>query len=309
MYSIEFRRAILKLYQYFNSMRKVSKCMNVSIASISRWNNRLEPKTRIRIKSKTSEALRAFVVHLAVSKVCLTCKQISTIVATDFGFSISRQLVHVILKSSNVSFKRIRTRGISKTKESKTQEFLKNYNDIHQDTLVVSIDESGFNQKSHCTYGYAFKGTKAIVNHATSKESRHVSLLLSISNKGDKYFLLTDDNVNGDCFAAFIKKLPYPSNTILLLDNCSIHKTKMVKEVAMLKGYILMFIPPYSPEFNPIELVFGFIKNKYYRSRLEEGSLKIIDVVNSITSKISKYLIKNCFDHVLKTFIKPFKNK
>ena len=308
MYSIEYRKAILKLYQYFKSMRKVSKCMNVSIASISRWNNRLEPKTRIRNKSKASEALRVFVVHLAVSKVCLTCKQISTIVATEFGFSISRQLIHVILKSSGVTFKRIRTRGISKTKESKTQDFLNNYNELSKDTLVVSIDESGFNQKSHCTYGYAYKGNKAIINHATSKESRHISLILAISNKGGKHFLLTDDSVNGDCFATFIKRLPYPPKTILLLDNCSIHKTKIVNEAVKVKGYNLMFIPPYSPEFNPIELVFGFIKNKYYRSRLEEGSLKMINVINSITSKISTCLIKNCFNHVLKTYIKPIKD-
>ena len=148
MYSIEYRKAILKLYQYFKSMRKVSKCMNVSIASISRWNNRLEPKTRIRNKSKASEALRVFVVHLAVSKVCLTCKQISTIVATEFGFSISRQLIHVILKSSGVTFKRIRTRGISKTKESKTQDLyllmkvvLIKSHIVHMDMLIKEIKQ------------------------------------------------------------------------------------------------------------------------------------------------------------------------
>ena len=88
MYPLEYRKAVLKLYQYFESMRKVSKCMNVSISSISRWCNRIDPKIRKRNKPKTSEALRAFIVHLAISKVCLTCNQISQLVVEQFGFSI-----------------------------------------------------------------------------------------------------------------------------------------------------------------------------------------------------------------------------
>ena len=43
----------------------------------------------------------------------------------------------------------------------------------------------------------------------------------------------------------------------ILLDNAAIHKTPSVRAACQDKGYRLLFTPPYSPEFNPIEMVFG----------------------------------------------------
>ena len=54
------------------------------------------------------------------------------------------------------------------------------------------------------------------------------------------------------------KMNPYPQDkSILILDNCAIHKTRVLREIVEGFGCVLLFLPPYSPDFNPIEESFS----------------------------------------------------
>ncbi len=67
-------------------------------------------------------------------------------------------------------------------------------------------------------------------------------------------------------FAAFLRGLDYVAGTRIVLDNASIHKTRAVRQYATTRGWRLAFIPPYSPDFNAIENVFGIVKSKLRNS-------------------------------------------
>jgi transposase len=55
---------------------------------------------------------------------------------------------------------------------------------------------------------------------------------------------------------------PYPQDkSILILDNCAIHKTRALREIMEGLGHVLLFLPPYSPDFNPIEESFSCVKH------------------------------------------------
>jgi hypothetical protein len=71
--------------------------------------------------------------------------------------------------------------------------------------------------------------------------------------------------VNGNQFASFIMSLPYPSGTVVLLDNARIHRTTAVQQAVTQKGYVALFIPPYCPDANPIENMFGVLKHHVRR--------------------------------------------
>jgi len=64
-----------------------------------------------------------------------------------------------------------------------------------------------------------------------------------------------------------------------------------------------MFTPPYSPEFNPIELVFGIIKSRYYKERLLSSFSSIIRSVYDITTNVNKYCLMSSFKHVEQHFV------
>jgi transposase len=78
----------------------------------------------------------------------------------------------------------------------------------------------------------------------------------------------TTGTVNSDKFIDFIRgqlvpnMQPFPGdNSILILDNCSIHHTHEVQQLLGSLGVLLFFLPPYSPDYNPIEELFSYLKH------------------------------------------------
>ena len=61
-------------------------------------------------------------------------------------------------------------------------------------------------------------------------------------------------------FLEFLQTLNLPENTILLLDNVSFHHTQEVKTYIKSRKWDLLYVPPYSPQFNPIENIFSSVK-------------------------------------------------
>jgi transposase len=61
---------------------------------------------------------------------------------------------------------------------------------------------------------------------------------------------------------------PYPGdNSVLVLDNASIHSKEALAEIADEAGIVIEYLPPYSPDFNPIEKIWGRAKNYMRRQR------------------------------------------
>ena len=305
MYSLEVRKMALKVYDHFKSLRKVSKILGISPASLSRWNKNLRPKDRTSKCSKMTDALKSFIIFNVLQNPLLTTIDLVQMIFESFQVKISRQLVHLILKKENITYKRIRIRGVSKKKEELTTEFIVKYKEcISSNKNIVSIDESGFDQRGKRTYGYSLMGTKAIVSQSLCTQSFRYNLIYAISRKDGKHtFELTTEKVKGIHFANFINQLQFPNGTVIMLDNASIHKTKEFRDAIIKKGYSTLYTPPYSPEFNPIELVFGNFKNTFYKARLIEKSFNTKAVVESIVSQDHSLLIQKCFSHVEKKYI------
>lgn len=299
MYPIAFREAAMRLYNFHGSLRKTAIALKVSIASLSRWHKNIEPKKRIRRPIKLTDAIVQFIAFYTSNNVSTTCLKIKVEVERAFDVKISKQLAHLALKKSGYTFKRIRKRGESKNKHTLYKSFQEKFLQAVKDhKMVVAIDESGFDHQPFPIYGYSLKGQQAILNYKPLNDRKRYSLIMATSCDGKKYYNITDSSVNGTVFSEFILNLPFPTNSVILLDNASIHKTKVFQATALKKGYSVLFIPPYSPECNPIELVFGIIKNKYYKSRYCEHSLPIHTVVQDCVNEIETQTVTRCFKHV-----------
>ena len=297
MYSIEFRKVVLQLYDYFQSMRKTAEALKISISSISRWTKNICPKQRTRRCIKTSDALVAFIKNIISSRPATSCPEIVAEINKVFGFLVSKQLVHLILQRLGFSFKRIRKRGKSKKKPEILATFIEYIKNLPSDTNIVAIDESGFNHFPSPIYGYSLKGQPAIVEFVPSNDRVRYSLLMAISKTGQIEYSISSQNVTGDIYNKFIDKLQCSHGSILLMDNASIHKTKILKEIITEKNLNICYTPPYSPEFNPIELVFGIIKQKFYKQRYT-GYTSIIESIKDCIASLTAEVIKNCFAHV-----------
>lgn len=74
---------------------------------------------------------------------------------------------------------------------------------------------------------------------------------------------LIDGPMNGSAFLAYVEQVLVPALTpgdVVVLDNLSAHKIPGVREAIEAAGAILLYLPPYSPDFNPIEQLFAKLK-------------------------------------------------
>ena len=76
---------------------------------------------------------------------------------------------------------------------------------------------------------------------------------------------LFTSTINTDIFLRWIEKdliNKIPKNTVFVMDNASFHKSTKIKLILEQNGHTLEFLPPYSPDLNPIEQTFALIKRK-----------------------------------------------
>ena len=72
-----------------------------------------------------------------------------------------------------------------------------------------------------------------------------------------------DGPINGELFLAYVQQVLVPTlrpGDIVIMDNLRSHKVAGVREAIEAAGATLMFIPPYSPDLNPIEMAFAKLK-------------------------------------------------
>ena len=75
--------------------------------------------------------------------------------------------------------------------------------------------------------------------------------------------MVLDGPINGDWFEAYVRQVLVPDlgrGDVVIMDNLSSHKRASVREAIEAAGARLMFLPPYSPDFNPIEKAFARLK-------------------------------------------------
>ena len=124
---------------------------------------------------------------------------------------------------------------------------------------LSTTDEMYASQKVIPTHVYSPIGEKGVLtNRLETKSWKQNSLIQSIASNGSKYHEIVQGTVNRSRFQEYVEHLPYPEGTYILLDNCQIHKK--LNETFEQRGYIPVFLPPYSPEFQPVE--FAFFKNQ-----------------------------------------------
>ena len=134
----------------------------------------------------------------------------------------------------------------------------------------IWVDETGSDKRNALRkYAYSLRGVTPI-NHCLYTSGRRISAISAISTRGVEDVYLAEGGVNGDTFCDFIEKCLLPvlmpfngSNprSIVVIDNASIHHIDEVVQLVSSVGALLWFLPPYSPDLNPIEPVFSQVKS------------------------------------------------
>lgn len=140
--------------------------------------------------------------------------------------------------------------------------------EIDLDNLIF-IDESGTKLGETSDYAYAQSGQR--VSSAEPKnKGNNISIISAIGLSGVIAAMFCSCTFDSRAFECFIERHLLPSlrpGHILILDNVSFHKSNAIKESLNRLGVRIVFLPPYSPELNPIENMWSKIKS-YLRSKM-----------------------------------------
>jgi len=125
------------------------------------------------------------------------------------------------------------------------------------------------------------------------------TLIAALGIEGVRCSTLVDGAVNADVFEAFAEQVLVPAlrpGDVVVLDNLSSHKRARTRELIEAAGAELVFLPPYSPDLNPIEMVFSKIKHRL-RSLACRTVEKLWSSMRSVLDEVTASDATNCFRH------------
>ena len=140
---------------------------------------------------------------------------------------------------------------------------------------LVFVDECGTNTSLSPLYAYSPKGQRARCL-VPRNWGANITLLSSMSTEGMGPSLAVESSTTREVFETYVEHVLAPSlkpGQVVVMDNLSSHKGGRVSELIEERGCELLYLPPYSPDLNPIEEAFAKVKAslRKFEARTREG--------------------------------------
>lgn len=129
---------------------------------------------------------------------------------------------------------------------------------------LVFLDESGVTTEMTRRYGRAMGGER-VDEGVPAGNWRTLTVLGAINISGWAGVMAIESPTDGDVFLAYLEHVLCPNlkpGQIVVMDNLAAHKVDGVKELIQQAGASLIYLPPYSPDFNPIEKCWAQVKQR-----------------------------------------------
>lgn len=143
------------------------------------------------------------------------------------------------------------------------------------------LDESGISHYLHRPYGRSLKGQK-VIGEVSGHRFLRQSFISALFNRRLTATLCFQGTCDTLLFNTWLKNILLPelkTESVIILDNASFHRSEETKKILKEAGHQLLFLPPYSPDFNPIEKYWANLKVKI-RNLLPKFN-KITDAIDA----------------------------
>lgn len=274
-------RAVSNVYIYALPIGVVAEMLQVSIRSIKRWYSYFEAtgsvqprRRRTRVFPWPDEVLSHVSTYIRDNP-CFYLDELQEEMKNGFPevtnisiATICRTLRHKLGLTRKVLEKRA-----IEARPEEIQDFAERLGPFYTSAdQLVFVDETAKDSRgTQRRYAWSARGTPAVTSVPFNRGKR-VSALCALDINGFISWEITEGTFNRMAFhEAMIKNVlpflnPYPlSRSILILDNARIHLYQELLDAVEQTGALIFFLPPYSPQLNPIELAFAEVKNYLQR--------------------------------------------
>ncbi|XP_065892893.1 uncharacterized protein [Dysidea avara] len=237
------------------------------------------------LKRKVTDELRYFMMHVVLDTPGIMLHEIQKEIENAFNMDIT-----ICRALHQLNFSRMKMRIAATQQDDLLRSYFTSEIAFYKANMFVFLDETGTDRRDAIRkYGYGWRG-KPIVANKLLFRGQHLSTLALMSTAGLLDCMTVSGGVNGDVFYEFIhtKLLPHlnpfdgsSAQSIVIMDNALIHSVNGIVEMIQQVGAIVMFLPPYSPDFNPIEEMFSKVKKtiKWYEKSLQSNEMDLKTVI------------------------------
>jgi transposase len=164
--------------------------------------------------------------------------------------------------------------------------------------LIYFFDESRFGTHSKIGHGWFMRGVRTEVKMKLGFQNFY--LYSAVNPRSGEDFTLIAPNVNTICMNIFLEKLSeYIGDTqiILVMDCAGWHRARNLN---VPKNITIMYLPPYSPELNPVERFWRFIKQHTIKNKIYENIDLLEQAVSTFIKQLDKLTISSlcCVDYL-----------
>ncbi|MCA1604983.1 MAG: IS630 family transposase [Acidobacteria bacterium] len=172
---------------------------------------------------------------------------------------------------------------------------------------LVFVDECSTNTSLAPLYGWSRRGERAHLK-VPRNWGKNITLLSSITEEGMGPSLAVEGSTVREVFEVYLEDVLCPTlkpGKIVLMDNLSAHKGGRVRELIESRGCELLYLPPYSPDFNPIEQAFSKIK-ELLRGACARTREVLVEAMGEALSLVTSEDARGFFEHCgYRTLVQP----
>ena len=163
---------------------------------------------------------------------------------------------------------------------------------------MVFVDETGAKTNTTRLHGRAERGER-VVDRAPHGHWQTTTLLGAMRRDGPTASMVVDGPTDADVFQAYVEQVLVPSlrpGDQVILDNLSPHKTPAVETAIRGAGAEVMFLPPYSPDLNPVEQMWS--KVKAYLRKVKARTLDaLIEAIGQALASVTAANVEGWFGY------------
>ena len=235
-----------------------------------------------------------------------TLKLVAKVIHQELGIQLSRWSVSRLLHQLGLSPQRPLFRAYQQDEGAVSRWKAEVFPEIRRKAkqcngVVYFLDESAVRSDHHAGTTWATKGKTPVIK--TTRARFSLNIIGAISPRGEFRFMTYEKSMNARRFIEFLKRLLHDESrpVFLIVDGHPVHRSRAVKNfVEGTEGRLeLHFLPPYSPELNPIELVWNHAKNHQIGKQVITGPDQLKKLVLSALRRLQRLssIIQGFFRH------------
>ena len=271
-------RIVYQHYALEYSNVRIADNMNIDSSTVSRIlslfeetgdvEKRPHPCGQAHHQQKLTTIDQLFIIQVVLDRPGVYLHELRQCLLMETGTSVSESTICRFLHTNGFTRQKLSRVAVQRNDDIIVT-FLSNIS-LFKREMFVFVDKTG-SDKRDCLrkYGYSLRG-KPPVDLQLYSRGIHITAIAAMSCSGVIATSIVEDGVDGDEFQKFLEEklsavlLPFNGsnpNSIVIMDNASIHHVDGVVALLETLGVLVFYLPPYSPELNPIEELFSKVKS------------------------------------------------